>query len=374
MAFTGRAIYDSGVFDGVAEDVSDIISMIAPYETPLLNALPQAVNEAQNVLHEWLEDDLAPNTLVSSTLSHSTTAASSIEIAGGLAAYMQTGAYIENSDGSEVLQVTAVSGNYITVARAQGGTAATSYAPGYSFYVVSDAALEGADVNQDTSRPRVRLSNYTQIIKKDIIVSGTMEAVRQLGGVGSEMDYQRAKKTRESLRDLERALLRGKLSGNTLGSATAYRTMKGLWDFVTTNNQSIGPTLTESWLANVIQAAWDYGGTDVDLIICDKNFKRTIDSWNSTRTRVTNAEERFKNRVTEYESTFGLQTVVLNRWMRANSLIITSSQRIRVLPLRNRSFRYVPVSRTGDSEKGMIIGEYTVEVRNEAGMAKAYSG
>lgn len=54
MPFTGRAIYDSDgtnvVFSGVAEDVSDVISMISPFETPLLDALQQATFPARNVL------------------------------------------------------------------------------------------------------------------------------------------------------------------------------------------------------------------------------------------------------------------------------------------------------------------------------------
>lgn len=56
MAFTGRAIYDTAgsdsIFKGVAEDVSDIVSMISPFETPLLDVLSQAPYPARNVLHE----------------------------------------------------------------------------------------------------------------------------------------------------------------------------------------------------------------------------------------------------------------------------------------------------------------------------------
>ncbi len=37
MAFSGRAVYSN--FSAVAEDVSDIVSMISPRETPLLDIL-----------------------------------------------------------------------------------------------------------------------------------------------------------------------------------------------------------------------------------------------------------------------------------------------------------------------------------------------
>src|SRR5580765_1863108 len=65
MVFTGRAVYDN--FTSIAEDVSDIIGMISPSETPLLDVLGDADRPARNVLHEWLEDELNPNTIVSST-------------------------------------------------------------------------------------------------------------------------------------------------------------------------------------------------------------------------------------------------------------------------------------------------------------------
>lgn len=40
MAFTGKATYSAGsTLPEIAEDVSDIIGIVSPYETPLLNHL-----------------------------------------------------------------------------------------------------------------------------------------------------------------------------------------------------------------------------------------------------------------------------------------------------------------------------------------------
>jgi len=36
-----------------------------------------------------------------------------------------------------------------------------------------------------------------------------------------------------------------------------------------------------------------------------------------------------------------------------------------VLPLAGRSFGYRPLAALGDRESGQVIGEYTVEMRNE---------
>lgn len=382
MAFTGRAIYDDGVFSTIAEDVSDIIGMISPTETPLLDLLPQAERPATNVLHEWLEDAMSPNTVVASSNVASTTADTAVGLAGGLASFIQVGAVLEGpvktAGEAEKFQVTAVAGNTITVSRAFGGSSANSFAAGQTIFVIADAALEGADVSDDTSRPRSRRTNYCQIFKKDIIISGTSRAVRNLANVGDEMTYQITKKLRESLRDLEKAVIRGTLSGNTIGSATAYRTMRGVRSFISTNVQSIGTTLTESWLGNTIKTAWDNGGTDLDTIIVDAVTKRQIDAFHGAGAGAgrpvvaNNADRNFAQLVSAYENAFGRFNVVLNRWMPANEAMIVASRRIRVVPLQGRAFRFEAVAKTGDADKGMVLGEYTVEMMNEEGMARLY--
>lgn len=372
MAFTGRAIYDSGVFTGVAEDVSEDISLISPSETPLLDRLTQPQRPAQNVLHEWLEESLNPDTVTSSTVVAPAATAIAIHKGGAaVASHIMLGHIAKNQTTGEFVQITGVSGNTITITRGFGGSSAATITAGDKFFLVSEAALEGADVSQDISQPRVRKTNYLQIFKKDIIVSGTMQAVNQLGGIDNEYEHQRMQRITESIRDLEKAVIVGKSSGNTLGSASAYRTMKGLWDHITTNSTSTG-TMTADVLDTILQGPWTAGAGDVDLVIVDPAWKRIIDSWNSTRVQVSNTDTNFRNVVSRYTSTFGEVDVVLGRWMPANSLMAISTQRVHVVPLTGRSFQHIPVARTGDSMKGMVIGEYTLEVMNEDGMAKAY--
>lgn len=372
MPFSGRATYSN--FSAIAEDVSDIVSMISPRETPLLDILGDAPFPARSVLHEWLEDDLSPNTIVASSAVASDTVDTNIGIAASKARRLQVGMILRGPSGSgnEYMVISAISGNTITVTRAFGGTTANSFPAGSSIDVIADAALEGDDVTTDTSGVRTRKQNFVQMFKKDVIVSGTEEAVTQLGGVNDEFTYQQQQRIREALRDLEKAVILGILSGNTIGSTTARRTMKGLRSFISTNAASVGPTLTESWLGNSIKSAWDQGGTDCDVILAGVNYKRIIDQFNASRKLIANVDTTFSNLVSEYESTFGVFRVVLSRWMPSSECLILSSQRVKVLPLQGRSFQFKEVSSQGDSRKGMVLGEYTVETRNEEGMARVF--
>ena len=312
---------------------------------------------------------MSPNTIVASSAVSSDTADTLIGIAGSKARRLQVGMILRGPSGAgnEYMVISAISTNTITVTRAFGGTTANSFAAGQSIDVIDDAALEGDDVTTDTSGVRSRKQNFVQLFKRDVIVSGTQEAVTQLGGVNDEFTYQQQQRVREALRDLEKAVILGILSGNTIGSATARRTMRGLRSFIATNAQSVGATLTESWLGNTLKAAWDQGGTDVDIVLAGVNYKRIIDQFNASRKLISNEEAKFSNLVTEYESTFGVLKIVLSRWMPANEALILSSQRVKVLPLQGRSFQFKEVSSQGDSRKGMVLGEYTVEVRNEEG-------
>src|SRR6476659_8737201 len=62
MSFTGKATYTAGsTLPEIAEDVSDLIAINSPHETPLLDALGDPARSARSTVHEWLEDALLPN-------------------------------------------------------------------------------------------------------------------------------------------------------------------------------------------------------------------------------------------------------------------------------------------------------------------------
>jgi hypothetical protein len=73
--------------------------------------------------------------------------------------------------------------------------------------------------------------------------------------------------------------------------------------------------------------------------------------------------------VSVYESDFGVCRVVLSRWMPPDQVLLLDSSRIEVMPLAGRSFFFKRLASTGDKEVGQVIGEYTVEVRNETAHA-----
>lgn len=375
MAFSGKAVYGTGVFKEMQEDVAPIVSIISPFETPLLDKIGDPPYEATNVVHEYIEGKLGPTRLYAVATVNNTSTTITFTPASS-ATQLMKGTIVENENTGEYFLVeSATSAGTATITRGFGGTTAATIATSHTLTILYNAALEGADVDQDISVPRSRKFNIVQLFKKDIIVSGTVLAVTMAGGISDELNYQKVSRSREILRDLERAVIRGIMSTSTLGSSTEYRTMEGLWHGIKTNRLTYTTgSLTSSALNDIIKAAWENGAKDLDLIICGKGAKDEIDGLLDSSRRVITGQSgsRTLERIVDvFESTYGVFEIMLNRWMKPNSLIVTSTQRIKVVPLRGRTFRYEEVAKTGDSVKGMIVGEYTMEIWNEEGMARA---
>ncbi len=59
MSFSGKATYTAGAtLPEIAEDVSDVIGIVSPFETPLLDHLGDPKRSATSTIHEWIEDAL----------------------------------------------------------------------------------------------------------------------------------------------------------------------------------------------------------------------------------------------------------------------------------------------------------------------------
>ncbi|MFN8745140.1 MAG: DUF5309 family protein, partial [Phycisphaerales bacterium] len=218
---------------------------------------------------------------------------------------------------------------------------------------------------------------FTQIFTAGVEVSGSMLATR-LHGVADELDYQMQQRMRELLRDLENCVINGVAPAtNPQGSAGVRRTMAGIIPQITTNQCTpgangipagggAGTDLNEAVLNAALRQVWENSGSRVDTIVCSGAMKRRINAF-LTASRTSGPEQtRFRDVVSEYESDFGRARIIMSRWAPGDTVLLLDSTRIDVLPLSGRSFHYKPLATTGDRESGQVIGEYTLEFRNEA--------
>lgn len=324
-------------------------------------------------------DTLLPNTdrINQTSFIPSATAAVSIVVDNG--GRFRVGDLVRPGNFGEVMLVIAVDvpTNTLTVTRGYGGTTAGALANDMVLTILGNAALEGDTAPAARFTNRTRRQNYTQIFTASIDVSGSMQAARA-HGVSDEVDYQKLERTRELLRDLENCVINGVApSTNGQGSSTVRRSMNGIIPLISTNrftpNSGGMPAgggaseteLNEALLNAALRAIWEQSSGRVDTIVCNGSQKRRINSFLAGQRSYDASDRRYTDLISVYESDFGVCRVVLSRWVPADRVLLLDSSRVSVLPLSGRSFHYKPLAPTGDSMAGQVIGEYTLEMRNE---------
>jgi hypothetical protein len=378
MPFTGKATYNAGSdLPELVEDVGDVVGIVTPFETPLLDHLGDAKRPAMSTAHEWIEDELLPNadSVNQTTFTPNANDATAITVANG--SRFRVGDQVRPAGAREVMFVTAVSANVLTVVRRYGGTPASTLANAQRLTILGNAALEGDDRPDARFTNRVRRRNFTQIFTSGVEVSGSMQASRQ-HAVADELDFQKQERLRELLRDLENCVLNGVApAANQQGSASVRRTMNGIIPLISTNqfvpNTGGFPAgggagsneLNEGLLNAALRTIWDQSSGPIDTIVVGGAQKRRINQFLAASRTAAARETKFRDLVSAYETDFGVCRIILSRWMPPDSVLLLDSSRVEVVPLQGRSFHFKPLAATGDRESGQVIGEYTVQFRNE---------
>jgi hypothetical protein len=356
----------------LAEDVSDLVGIISPYETPLLDALGDPLREATSTHHEWLEDELLPN---KDAIDDNTFTDPDVDTQFGVdnGSRFRVGDQIQVEGSEELMLVTTVNGNTISVMRGYGGTTPENLADNQVINILGNAALEGAEKPGVRFTNRARRGNYTQIFTAAVEVSGTDIAAGKLG-LADEMDYQKQERLRELIRDLENTVVNGgQPTSSPQGSDSARRTVKGIVQHLQTNVFHTGDSgfpsgadLDEAKINYVLRKIWASSSGNIDLIVVGGFQKRRINSFVSSSRSYAASDVKFTDLVNIYESDFGICRIVTTRWVPQDTVLLLDSSRIAVLPLAGRSFYFKPLASSGDYECGELIGEYTVELKNEA--------
>ena len=375
MAFTGKTTYAAGDgFPELAEDVSDIVSIVSPYETPLLDALGDAAHAATSVRHEWIDAELVPNSGAVDMPGLDDAGGTTVVISVADATRFLAGDVLQAPDYKECMLVASVDAgaSTITLQRGYGGTAAAALHDRDVLRIISHAGLEGEDAPPPRYTTRARQFNYTQIFTATLQVSGTEAAVRHVA-VEDEVDFQKSCRLREMLRDLENTVING-ISNAALpqGSPTVRRTLRGIIASLRTHAFAPGDTgfpegtaLTEEFLNSALRRIWEDAGSKVDLIVCGGAQKRRINGFIATNQRFSAAGETYKSLVSSYESDFGVCRVVLSRFVPTDAVLLLDAGRIDVVPLIGRSFQFQLLAAQGDYHQAELVGEYTLELRNE---------
>jgi hypothetical protein len=294
---------------GEKEDISDVISNISPTTTPFQSLIK--TERVNNTLYQWQEDALA-----------------------------------------------AVASN----AQLEGFTA-------------SDVALTATTMRQ----------NYTQIMAKTINISATADSVSTYGRA-KETAYQLSKKSAEIKREFEYHLVGIAQNANAGAAATARTFANAFGTYVggdavihadvtvttdsdagTAGNQA-GP-LTEANLLSVNQKLYEQGSEGKYIMVKPADALIIAGfAAASGRNRDFGAGKGIVNAVDLYVSPFGEQKVIINRFLKANEALVFDPAMWSLVVLR--PFTRELLAKTGDNDRHMIVGEYSLKHKNVRGTGR----
>lgn len=296
---------------GNREDLTDVIWNISPYDTPFVSSIERA--RAKATLHEWQTDALA-------------------------------------------------SAN------------------------TSNKQIQGDDVSSfDAVTATVRLTNNTQISNKTLVVSRTQETVDKAGRK-SEIALQLAKKGKELKIDIEAILVgtnQAKSAGNTSTAAAVASVLSWIKtntdigtgaaanpsaaDGTATRTDGTTRALVESSLKTVLKGIYTNSGEQPDVVMLPPAMKQVASTFTGNQTKMQDtSDKRLVASIDVYVYDFGSVRIVPNRFMRSTDALVLNTDLWALAWLD--PIRQSDLAKTGDTAaKKLVVGEYTLEARNEKG-------
>jgi hypothetical protein len=257
--------------------------------------------------------------------------------------------------------------------------------------------LEGDEYTFGATTPAVRVGNYTQIMRKDGIISGTQDATDNAGNV-EQVKYQKVKKAVELRKDVEFSIVdtNASVAGATResGSLSTWLTSNVSRGGSGTNggyNSGTGLTVapgpgtqrafTKAIMDNVMQQGYT-NGANFRHFVCSPYVKSVFVTFmsdsNVASFRFAASSGKNNSIIANadiYEGPFGKIMVHPNRVMSGNATLARNGFFIDTEYLKWGWFRPIKedkeVAKTGDARKFVIIGEGALKPTNEKGLGVA---
>jgi hypothetical protein len=256
---------------------------------------------------------------------------------------------------------------------------------------LANAQVEGDDPSAQVLAPTARMGNYVQTSNKVVQLSGKSQAVVAAGGT-NKMGYQLMKKSKELKRDIEGILSQNQ--AKAAGSSSVAAKMGGLPTWLATNTvfqtggtpsganpglaangwtdgsqvrvyNSVTAALTETMVKSVLQKIYSASGESPEYAVVSPVNKQIISGFAGPGTRFIEVEDKtLKTAVDVYQSDFGDVKIIPDIFLaQSKDCYFLNPNYIRVAYLR--PFQTTPLAKTGDSDKKMLLVDYTLEMSNE---------
>jgi len=355
-------------------DVSDVLDAVYVADTPFVNKIGWGAASSNKTI-EWVTDSIGYGYLilsnggtVASDASDFVVGTSNVGAQSTALRQIHTGSILKYNNqsaplGYMVVEDLSLGGGSVTFTYLSGTTILEAITDAATLFIIGNAVPEGSTPRQDTTRPRGLQSNYTQIFRKDVQITGTRQAL-EMYAVGNELRHQIELRTKEYKRELERTAILGRKEA---GSAAETPLMGGIYDFLRgqsgDNIDTTSTALTESVLNTIVKGVMEKGGMP-DCVLVGFDRQQDISSWDVAKKRTTQDTRMAGYYTTQYLSDLGaVLDVLVSRWVPANYAFVLSTSMIKLCPMRGRKFILEKLGKVGDYVQYQLISECSLEFK-----------
>lgn len=341
---------------GVKVDMDEALNILPIDDVPLQRWLPSA--PTSNIKVEWMEEQLAAQTAIISSVSGTATPWElTMDTDEGDLFRVGDVLHIQGRASNIQFLVTVIASDVVTVA-SFGATAASDDPVATDVVeIVGQVLTEGADPLEARSQERTALYNYTQIGQEKVEATRTARK-QSMYAQSDPYDHEVQKKFRELAIRFERQLVHGQRyqSGST-------RAMGGLFYYISTNSVSNTVANAKTAVNSLVRTCWTAGGSP-QALWCSPAVKAAITANYDAALRRTERSDVVAGFIVDKIVTdFGTIEVYANRYFPTTKALLLQREydTKRVFD----GYTHEMLSKTGDSDKGQLVGELSLEVRNE---------
>ena len=206
-----------------------------------------------------------------------------------------------------------------------------------------------------------------------------MPARQGLANLPEHLD-QMTKRAKELKIDIEAILLSNQ--AKVTGAAATAPKLASVLSWITTNTSHVGtdPTgdgtdarvdgtpraFTEAMLKTVMASVYANSSDDLDVLMVGAANKAVASGFAGGAQKTYDvSERRLVTTIDVYVGDFSTVRIIPNRFMRSRDALLLNWSHWSVDWLR--PIRQIELAKTGDAEKRLLIGEYTLRANNEKG-------
>lgn len=331
-----------------------------------------------NVKFSWWERALRPASITTNEGAQTSAADVTITVTAGHADRIVIGAVLMDesdvvAENAERMIVTAIAGNDLTVTRGYGGTTASTHENQWKARIVALPAQEMSSSGLDLLRAPSELSNFTQILRRDLKSSRSSQGV--LAWVGYHINAKRLQEKMVEIRDeLEQIALFGVDNTTTpAGSDTQLRTTGGFLDFADKAGANVDTTAYTGQTAANLKAKIDdaakflvENGGDPNFVLASAKIFGTIMDLDQDKVRFEVNDGVRGAVVSAIRTKYGpMLDLVYDRWFPNRRLCVGDYRKASMRVFSNGGMPHIEqLAKVKDGDEFMIIGELGFQWEN----------